>query len=197
MKNDKVILYVVIALLVGFIVGVIAGIKYASNDARRPVAQLAPPESEPGGPSGPPPKPVSAEDISMLENAVKADPSNTKALISLGNLYFDGNQPQKAIDAYARALKLDPKNADVRTDMAVMYRNLKDYDRAIKELKQAAADDPKHSNSRYNLGIILLHDKKDFKGAIAAWEEFLKIEPVGERADMIRERLKQLREMAK
>ena len=133
----------------------------------------------------------------MLENAVKADPNNLNALVRLGNLYFDSNQPQKAIDVYSRALKIDPKNADVRTDMAVMYRNIKDYDKAIKELKQAAADNPKHTNSRYNLGIILLHDKKDFKGAIAAWEELLKIEPAGERADMIRSRLAQLREMAK
>ena len=197
MKNDKVILFVAIALLVGFIVGVIAGIKYTSSDVRKPVAQMTQPEGGPGPQSGPAPQPVSAEEINMLENAVKADPNNLNALVRLGNIYFDANQPQKAIDAYERALKIDPKNADVRTDMAIMYRNLKDYDRAIKELKQVAADNPKHTNSRYNLGIILLHDKKDFKGAIAAWEDFLKIEPVGERADMIRGRLAQLREMAK
>jgi cytochrome c-type biogenesis protein CcmH/NrfG len=197
MKNDKVILFVVIALLVGFILGAIVGIKYASKDVQRPIAQM--PQSAEGQvpPTGPAPKPVSSEDISLLENTLKTDPNNLKALVSLGNLYFDGNQPQNAIDAYARALKVEPKNADVRTDMAVMYRNLKDYDRAVKELKQAAADDPKHTNSRFNLGIVLLHDKKDFKGAIAAWEDLLKIEPLGERADMIRDRLKQLREMAK
>jgi tetratricopeptide (TPR) repeat protein len=195
MKNDKVILYVVIALLVGFILGAIAGIKYASNDARQPLAQMSQPEGG-SAPPGPQPKPVSAEEVNLLENAVKADPNNLDALVRLGNIYFDANQPQKAIEAYERALKINPKNGDVRTDMAVMYRNLKDYDRAIAELKRAAADDPKHANSRYNLGIILLHDKKDFKGAIAAWEDFLKIEPVGERADMIRERLKQLKGMA-
>jgi cytochrome c-type biogenesis protein CcmH/NrfG len=196
MKNDKVILFVVIALLVGFILGAIAGIKYSSNDIRQPVAQMTPPEGG-SAPPGPPPKPVSAEEINMLESAVRTDPNNLDALVRLGNIYFDANQPQKAIEAYERALKINPKNSDVRTDMAIMYRNLKDYDRAIAELKQAAADDPKHGNSRYNLGIILLHDKKDFKGAITAWESFLKIEPVGERADMIRGRLAQLREMAK
>jgi cytochrome c-type biogenesis protein CcmH/NrfG len=195
MKNDKVILFVIIAFLVGFIVGAVAGIKYASNDVRGPAAQTPPSEAG-GAPQEPQAKPVSSEDIAMLEAAVKADPNNAQALIRLGNLYFDSNQPQKAIDVYSRALKIEPKNADVRTDMAVMYRSLKDYDRAIKELKQAEADDPKHANSRYNLGIILLHDKKDFKGAIAAWEDFLRIEPTGERADMIRERLKQLRGMA-
>ena len=195
MKNDKVILFVIIAFLVGFIAGAIAGIKYASNDVRGPVTQTAPSEGEAASP-GQQPKPVSAEEVNMLENALKANPNDVNALTQLGNIYFDANQPQKAIDAYERALKINPKNADVRTDMAIMYRSLKDYDRAIKELKQAEADNPMHANSRYNLGIILLHDKKDFKGAIVQWEDFLRIEPSGERADTIRERLKQLRGMA-
>jgi len=98
---------------------------------------------------------------------------------------------------YTRALKIDPKNADVRTDMAIMYRNIKDFDRAISELRQAAKDDPKHLNSRYNLGIILLHDKQDFKGAIAAWEDLLRIEPTGERAEKIKQQINQLKEIAK
>ncbi len=98
---------------------------------------------------------------------------------------------------YTRALKIDPKNADVRTDMAVMYRNLKDFDRALKELKQAASDNPRHGNSRFNLGIILLHDKNDPKGAMAAWEEYLKVDPSGERANQVRQQLDQLRAMGK
>ena len=114
---------------------------------------------------------------------------------NLGAAWWKLGEPQKAIDMYGRALKIDPANADVRTDMAIMFRNLKDYDRAVKELREAATDDPKHANSRFNLGIILLHDKKDYKGAITAWEEFLKVEPAGERSDAIRQRLGQLRSM--
>jgi cytochrome c-type biogenesis protein CcmH/NrfG len=196
MEKDKVILYVVIALLIGFLLGAVSGIKYASKEIPRPQSGGTQ-SSEASPPPGPLPKPLSSEEINSLENLLKTDPNNLNALITLGNIYFDSNQYQKAIDMYARALKIEPKNADVRTDMAIMYRNLKDYDRALKELRQAAADDPKHGNSKLNIGIILLHDKKDFNGAIAAWEDFLKTEPQGERADKIRAQLKQLREMAK
>jgi cytochrome c-type biogenesis protein CcmH/NrfG len=188
--KNNVILLIIAALLVGFVVGAIAGIKFSSKETQRPVAVT-------DGAASENPKIVSNEDLSHLQNILKEDPGNLKALISLGNLYFDSNEPQKAIDMYGRALKIDPANADVRTDMATMYRNLKDYDKAVKELKEAVSHNPKHANSRFNLGVVLLHDKKDYKGAITAWEEFLKVEPAGERADTIRQRLGQLRSMEK
>jgi len=85
----------------------------------------------------------------------------------------------------------------VRTDLAVMFRGLKQFDRAISELKTAAAGDPNHVNSRYNLGIVLLHDKGDVKGAIAAWEDCLKAGASGDQAEQIREQLKRLRGLPK
>jgi cytochrome c-type biogenesis protein CcmH/NrfG len=190
MHKNNVILLIVVALLVGFVIGAIAGIKFSSKETPRPVAQT-------DGTTSENPKIVSNEDISRLQNILKGEPGNLNALIALGNLYFDSNEPQKAIDMYERALKVDPANADVRTDMATMYRNLKDYDKSIKELREAASHNPKHANSRFNLGVVLLHDKKDYKGAVTAWEEFLKVEPTGERADTIRQRLGQLRSMEK
>jgi cytochrome c-type biogenesis protein CcmH/NrfG len=190
MQKSNVALLVVVALLVGFVAGAVTGIRFSSKEVPRPVGQSHEAISEK-------PKIVSEDDLNLLQTILEKDPGNLKALISLGNLYFDANESQKAINMYGRALKIDPANADVRTDMAIMYRNLKDYDRAVEELKQAALHNPKHANSRYNLGIILLHDKKDYKGAIGAWENFLKLEPAGERADTIRQRLGQLRSMAK
>jgi tetratricopeptide (TPR) repeat protein len=103
------------------------------------------------------------------------------------------HQYRKAIEFYSRALKIDPGNADVRTDMAVMYRSLKEYDTAVRELREAAAKNPNHVNSRYNLGIILLHDKKDIPGAVAAWEDCLRAGATGEQAETIRRQLKELK----
>lgn len=190
MQKNNVILFVIVALLAGFVIGAVTGIKFSSKELPKPVGQIN------GGPSENP-KIVSDDDLTFLQNILEKDPGNLKALIALGNQYFDANEPKKAIDMYGKALKIDPANADVRTDMAIMYRSLKDYDRAVKELREAALHDPKHANSRFNLGIVLLHDKKDYKGAITAWSEFLKVEPAGERADSIRERMAQLRSMAK
>ena len=185
MQKDKVILLVVVSLLIGFIAGAVTGIKFAPGTLH-PAGTEAASQSQPAGMP-------SEEETRALERVVEREPNNLQAVISLGNKYFDAHQYRKAIDLYSRALKIDPKNADVRTDMAIMYRSLKEYDAAVRELKEAAAQNPGHVNSRYNLGIILLHDKKDIPGAIAAWEDCLKAGATGEQAETIRRQLKDLK----
>jgi cytochrome c-type biogenesis protein CcmH/NrfG len=191
MQKDKVILLVIVSVLIGFIIGAYAGIRFATKEHALGTGMEAAPDS-PANPKAP-----SGEEISRLESALKGDPNNPRILVALGNSYFDAHQHRKAIDIYARVLKIEPKNADVRTDMAIMYRSLKEYDRAAKELRQAAADNPGHVNSRYNLGIVLLNDKKDVKGAVEAWEDCLRAGATGEQAGMIRQKLQELKELIK
>jgi tetratricopeptide (TPR) repeat protein len=78
-----------------------------------------------------------------------------------------------------------------------MYRNLGEFDRALEEFRKAAQSDPKHVNSRYNLGLVLLHDKRDIKGAIQAWEDYLRVDPKSERAERVRTQMANLKKMAK
>lgn len=197
MKKESVILFVVVAFLVGFVVGAVSGIKFYSSEFRGAAGTAGTSGTQGKAPSAGAQRVVSAGEIAQAEEIVKKEPQNLQALIHLGNLYFDSNQHRKAIDTYQRALAIDPKNADVRTDMGIMYRAMGDYDRAVKEFREAAANDPNHKNSRFNAGVVLQYDKKDIKGAIAAWEEFLKVEPTGERADQVRKELEQLKALAK
>lgn len=147
------------------------------------------------------PPAATAEDIQKqigpLLSILKEDPKNLKALIELGNAYFDSGQFDKSIEAYSKALEINPKNADVRTDMGIIYRRKGNFDRAIEEFKKAAEDAPQHVNSRYNLGIVFLHDKGDLKAAIKAWEDYLKVEPTGPRADNIRNQMGKMKSMVK
>jgi tetratricopeptide (TPR) repeat protein len=69
--------------------------------------------------------------------------------------------------------------------------------RALEEFRKAAQSDPKHVNSRYNIGIVLLHDKQDIKGAIKAWEDYLKVDPKSERANRVRAQMENLTKMVK
>jgi cytochrome c-type biogenesis protein CcmH/NrfG len=192
MKKEFAFLYIAIAFVAGIVTGVIATVLY---EEKMPVP---PPSIKPSQSS---PAPAITADIqkqiSMLQGILKDDPKNLKALVELGNLFFDAEQLDSAIQFYARALELDPQNPDVRTDMGIMYRKKGDPDRAIAEFKKAAQDDPKHVNSRYNTGVVLLHDKADIKGAIKAWEEYLKVEPTGTRAENIRRQMEKMRNMAK
>jgi len=192
MKRGHAFLAIAAAFVAGIVVGVIATVSYEEKMPPLPSA-IKPPQTT----QAPALAPDIQNQISTLKSILKEDPKNLKALVELGNLYFDSDQLDPAIQTYGKALELDPKNADVRTDMGIMYRRKGDPDRAIAEFRRAAQDDPKHVNSRYNIGVVSLHDKGDLKGAIKAWEDYLKVEPAGPRADNIRNQMEKMKSMAK
>jgi cytochrome c-type biogenesis protein CcmH/NrfG len=136
-------------------------------------------------------------EIKQLKAALEKDPNDLPTLIELGNAYFDSDRYQEAIEVYLKALAVDPKNPDVRTDMGIMYRKLGQFDKAIEAFRQAAQDQPMHANSRFNLGIVLKYDKNDLKGAVQAWEEFLKLEPLldpgDERPVMVKQEIESMK----
>jgi cytochrome c-type biogenesis protein CcmH/NrfG len=204
MKKETVILMVVVAFLVGFITGatvaILKGTKGAQQVAVMQKPIMAPPgASAPALPAPTPPARDSVEvasQIQTLKEIVKKDPKNLPAWVELGNLYFDSDRPKEAIEAYSRYLAVKPDNPDVRTDMGIMYRKMGQFDKALEEFRKAAQIDPKHANSRYNIGIVLLHDKHDMKGAIAAWEDYLKVDPSSERAQRIRAQIEKMKAMS-
>jgi cytochrome c-type biogenesis protein CcmH/NrfG len=199
MKKETVVLIVFIAFLLGFITGATVAILKGRKGAEIPVAAQRPQgvqETPAAVQPGPSPAEV-ADRVQTLKDILKRNPKNLSAWAQLGDLYFDTNQPREAIEAYSQYLAIKPDNADVRTDMGIMYRKLGDFDLAIQEFRLAAKSDPKHINSRYNIGIVLLHDKQDIKGAIKAWEEYLKVDPGSERAERVKAQMSKLREMAK
>jgi cytochrome c-type biogenesis protein CcmH/NrfG len=185
-SRDRVIIFVILSFLAGFVIGAVSGIRFSVGD--RP---------ETGGPAPATAAPQMGQQIRDLERVLERDPKNLQALIALGNACFDMQQHKKAIDAYERALAIDPKNSDVRTDLGIMYRGIGDYDKALSNFREVTRQDPFHKNSRYNIGVVLQNDKKDIPGAIAAWEDFLKLEPTGERADAVRAELQKLKSLVK
>jgi len=199
-KKETVILIVVITFLVGFITGATVAILRGKKGAEQVATVQKPqmgPQTAPMPPSqGPTPLEVASK-VQTLKDIIKKDPKNLPAWVEMGNLYFDSNQPKEAIDAYSQYLAAKPDNPDVRTDMGIMYRKLGDFDRAIEEFKKAALSDPKHVNSRYNLGLVLLHDKQDMKGAIKAWEEYVRVDPKSERAERVKGQMEKMKKMVK
>ena len=200
MKKETVILAVVIAFLVGFITGATVAILKGRKGMGAPTIAQTPqdlPQTAPmPAPQGPSPMELTGR-IQVLKDILQKDPKNLSAWAELGNLYFDSDQPQEAIEAYGKYLAVKPDNADVRTDMGIMYRKLGDSDRALKEFRMAAQSDPQHVNSRYNIGVVLLHDKQDVKGAIKAWQDYLKVDPNSDRANRVKAQMDRLRQMAK
>ena len=188
MSKQNVILITAVALLFGFVLGATVAILKTSREANR--VDLPGEVGEKNSASH-------EEDIRLAKSILEKDPRDFQVLITLGNAYFDTDRYQEAINAYSRALAVDPKNPDVRTDMGIMYRRLGQFDKALEAFRQAAQDQPMHANSRFNIGIVLKYDKKDLKGAIQAWEEFLKLEklldPGDERPLMVKQEIESMK----
>jgi len=115
--------------------------------------------------------------ILNLEAEATANPKNFQTWTRLGNLYFDTNQPEKAIGAYSKALELHGDDPNILTDMGVMYRRSGQPDKAIAAFDRAVSVAPNHQQALFNKGIVQYYDKHDHDGAIATWEQLLAINP--------------------
>lgn len=120
---------------------------------------------------------IDHEALHKLEEQVKKTPEDFATWVALGHMYFDSNQPQKAIEAYETALKLQTGDANLWTDLGVMYRRTEHPQKAIECFDKAIALDAKHQPSRFNKGIVLLYDLNEPQKALASFEQILAINP--------------------
>jgi len=178
MKKET-ILFVVVALVAGFVIGLLAGDKKSGPGVQAPS----------GVPAGPPAMVNLQQKISELKNIVAADPGNFLAWVALGNEYFDSNQLMDSIQAYDKALEIKPDSPDVLTDQGVMFKRLGWFDRAIENFTRAHEINPAHATSYYNLGVVYRYDLQDFDKAREAWTRFLEINPSGPGSDRVRQDL--------
>lgn len=118
-----------------------------------------------------------ASRITELTGIVAKNPENLAALVELGNLYFDTNQPKKSIAAYERALAISPANADVLTDLGIMYREDGNFPKALESFQKAIQVNPAHENAMFNEGVVLYHDLGRKAEARAAWGRLVGINP--------------------
>ena len=171
-KKETMLVVALVAIIVGFLGGVVFSAYNSSPGLNVPASGLSDQASQKQNISN-----KLAQEINDLEKELSLHPENIEASIRLGNLYFDTDQPGKAIMAYSKALELDPGNPDVLTDLGVMYRRKDQPLEVIKAFDKAIKIDPRHEASRFNKGVVLLHDLNDSEGAIRAWEELVEVNP--------------------
>jgi len=168
-KQKQPYLAFAIIFIVGFVCGVgFAVYKLGAGEGQQTVAANQQTNAEAD---------QMAAAITNLEAAVTAKPDDFQSWVQLGHLYYDTGQAEKAISAYTTSLKYHSGDANLLTDLGVMYRQVKQPEKAIEMFKKAQAMDPIHQPSRFNEGIVRFYDLKDTEGAIASWEELLKINP--------------------
>lgn len=193
-KKQTFIYSVLISLCIGFFGGTL----YSSF-------KLAPgnPVKEPGKITGQKEAPNDHPDLSMelsekiaeLDRHLKNNPDDAEAWTKLGDLFYDSDQAQNAIDAYEKSLALEPGRAGVMTDLGTMYRRNNEPQKAIEVFDKAIAIDPSFETARFNKGVVLLHDLNDLEGCIKEWEALVEMNPMamapnGDSVDAIIQRMK-------
>ncbi len=174
-KKETMYIGIGITLVVGVLIGIVIS-SFQSGNSTAPSQQAsATPQGQGGGLSA-----QQASQIMDLEQKVAANPQDGDAWTQLGHVYFDTNRPNKAIRAYTKSLELRPNDPNVLTDLGVMYRKVGLFQEAISSFDKACALAPRHEQSRFNKGIVLMYDLGDVNGAIVAWEDLLKINPMAQ-----------------
>ena len=118
-----------------------------------------------------------AQAAAPLLDAVSKNPDDYDSLVKLGNVFYDGQQYQNAIQYYEKALVIHPENPDVRTDMGTAYWYTGNADKAIAAMETSLKYRPGHPQTLFNLGWVRWQGKADPKGAVEAWEKLLKANP--------------------
>ena len=132
------------------------------------------------------------EALAKYRNTLADDPKNVEANVGMGNMMFDSGKWDKAIEYYSTALESEPKNADVRVDRAIAYHSIGQDTQALEDLKRVTREQPTHKNAWLNLGVVA-GAMGDNKTNIAAWEQYLKLDPSGQHSDAIRGELAKLK----
>lgn len=154
--------------------------------------------------------------IDALNAAVASNPTSYTALVQLGNGYFDWaqtlstpaqNQSRAATDAliaavplwgsakdaYSRALKVKPGDPSVTTDFSIVTFYSGDTTTAIVTAEKVTKADPKFAQAWLNLGIFYGQSGQTAK-AVAAFQEYLKLDPNGQNAAFAKQEISALQQ---
>jgi tetratricopeptide (TPR) repeat protein len=188
MKPES-IAFALAGVLFGLIAGWIIGTQQAALD------RAAAPPQQAAGPAQPAPTaPVLDEArVTAFRSAAEQDPKNPVPRVQLGNLYFDAEKYDQAIEWYAAALKLTPKDVDVSTDLGVSYYYTNQADKALAQFDHSLKLDPKHVKTILNVGIVKAFGKKDLAGAELAWQQVVKLSPDSPEGQAAKRALESLR----
>lgn len=183
MKAESIVIGVagtVFGLIVGWIIGTQQAPARPFAAAPGPVAQAAgaPPAGAPQAAAAP----FDEAQAAALRAIADKDPANAQSRVQLGNMYFDAERYQDAIQWYEAALKLNPGDVSVSTDLGVCFYYTNQPDRAVRQMEESLRIDPRHTKTLLNLGIVKAFGKQDLAGAAAAWEEVVRVAPGSQEA---------------
>jgi lipopolysaccharide biosynthesis regulator YciM len=114
-----------------------------------------------------------SEAISQLQKVLALDPTHTRALLSLGNIFRREKHYNEAIRLHLRARSLEEGNLEILFSLARDLEDAKRYDEAIQALEDVLKHDSTNPTALYRVRDIHILNGR-WKAAHAVQERFLK-----------------------
>jgi tetratricopeptide (TPR) repeat protein len=116
------------------------------------------------------------EAIPYLDEVVRRDPENWKALFALAQIHGDAERWKPALENYQRVLAIRPDHGGALLGAGEAYAKLNDPQAAEKLLRRAMASDAKNADAANQLGLLLA--KQDRAAEAKQWfERAISIDP--------------------
>lgn len=143
-----------------------------SPDSAEQMARL-----ESGRPGGDPaadamPGPILAQ-IQEYRARLAKNPRDVPALLGMADLNLQRQNPKEAIHYYKRVLEIEPENPQALAPIGLIIGGAGYVDEALSIFERVLARNPNDPLALWGKGWTLYEGKRDYAGAIQAWERLL------------------------
>ena len=116
------------------------------------------------------PDPAAPWRARLLQN-----PKDVEAMLGLAHVQLDQQQLDAAESLYQQVLTLEPKNVEAITHLGTVLLGRGQADAAQARYDEALAINPAYVHALWDKANLLQQVKKDYAGAIRAWEAFIRV----------------------
>jgi tetratricopeptide (TPR) repeat protein len=165
------IVYAIAFGMFGTMAGYIIAIETGNRPAAASVAQAATAPANPAAPI------LDESELRAYREILARDPKNFAAAVKAGNLLYDAQRYPDAIGFYQQAFALQPTDINVSTDLGTALWYAGRPDEALAQYEKSLAINGSHAQTLFNVGIVRADGKRDYAGAVAAWDTLLRTNP--------------------
>lgn len=120
-----------------------------------------------------------------LEARARSAPSDVPTLLALADAYRQDGRTSDAVGTYRAVLALDRDNVAALNGLALILTQAGETDGALLALDRVLTLRPKDPDALFLKGLIL-YQRHDYKGAVAAWTVYLDVGEFHPAAPMVR-----------
>jgi len=113
--------------------------------------------------------------IEECEQAIRLEPNNAELYKELGELYWNDNNKDKAIECYIKAIEFNPNKAELYRECGELYRNNGNHGKAIEFCNKAIELNPNDAEIYQTLGMVYSSYHRDDAKDTKAIEYFSKV----------------------